>query len=800
MKRIAVTLFLISQSALLLIAQKGQIEGRVFNAINNAPLAFANIIVTGTNIGATSDLDGKFIFTGITPGFISLTATSIGYETKTTVQFLVSNAKKEYIEIGLNETSQKIDEVVVKASPFRRSVESPVSLRSIGIKEIEKNPGGNRDISRIIQSYPGVASTPNFRNDVIVRGGGANENRFYIDDIEIPNLNHFATQGASGGPVGIINVDFIRGVDFYSGAFPANRGNALSSVFEFKQKDGNPDRLRFRGTLGASDLALTMDGPIGDNSSFIFSVRRSYLQFLFSLLELPFLPTYNDYQLKYRWRINEKNEFSIISVGALDQFALNKKANKTEEQRFILNSIAVNEQWNYTFGTVYKHFYEHGFDTWVYSRNYLNNRAYKYLNHDKSSEDNKLLDYSSDEIENKFRYEHTSQYPMGLKLNYGVSGEQAKFLNETYRKIFLGNELIVQDYENDLMTFNYGTFGQVSKDFLEKRLFLSLGLRFDGSDYSGDMANPLDQFSPRFSASYSLTEKLSANFNTGRYFQRPSNTTLAFRNNDGVLVNRENKIRYIQSDHWVAGLSYLPNESSKISLEGFYKLYTDYPFSVNDSVALASKTVDFGIFGDEEVIPIGKGRAMGFEVLGEWKDLWGINTLFSYTYVRSEFKDIHGSYVPSSWDNKHLFAITATRGFKHHWDFGFKWRFVGGSPYTPYDLDKSAYVQAWNSNGGPLRNYSLFNQNRLKAFHQLDIRVDKQYFFDTWSMMLYIDIQNVYNFKSDTQQPLTNEDGQGNVVILNPSADISQQVYQLRNLDTDGGGTILPSIGVMIEF
>lgn len=787
-------------SAHILVAQKGQIEGRIFNASNNQPLAFANIIVTGTNVGSTSDFDGKFSFTGIEPGFISLTATSIGYETKTTVQFLVSNAKKEYIEIGLNESNEEIEEVEVTASPFRRSVESPVSLRSIGIKEIEKNPGGNRDISRIIQSYPGVASTPNFRNDVIVRGGGASENRFYLDDIEIPNINHFATQGASGGPVGIINVDFIRGVDFYSGAFPANRGNALSSVFEFKQKDGNPDKLKFRGTLGASDLALTMDGPLGDNSSFIFSVRRSYLQFLFSLLELPFLPTYNDYQLKYRWRINEKNEFSIISLGALDQFALNKEANKTEYQRFILNNIAVNEQWNYTFGMVYKHFYEHGYDTWVFSRNYLNNRAYKYLNNDESTEDNKLLDYSSDEIENKFRYEHTSRYASGFKINYGASFEKAKFINSTFRKIFLSNELFTQDYKNDLQLYNYGAFGQVSKDFLEKRLFLSLGLRMDGSDYSDEMANPLSQFSPRFSASYSITEKLSANFNTGRYYQRPSYTTLAFRDNAGVLVNRENNILYIQSDHLVAGFSYLPNESSKISLEGFYKLYADYPFSVNDSVALASKTVDFGIFGDEEVIPIGEGRALGFEILGEWKDLWGINTLFSYAYVRSEFKDIRGDYVPSSWDNKHLFTITATRSFKHHWDFGFKWRFVGGSPYTPYDLDKSAYVQAWNSNGGPLRDYSLFNQNRLGNFHQLDIRVDKQYFFDKWSMMFYLDIQNVYNFKSDSQQALTNEDGQGNVLIVNPGADASEQLYQLRNLDSDGGGTILPTIGVMIEF
>ena len=780
-------------------SQKTKIEGLVVNAINNAPLPFANVIVTGTNIGATTNIDGKFVIEGAKPGYLSLTATSVGFETSTTQRFMVSPSKIAYVEISLKESNLQIEEVEVKASPFRRSTESPVSLRSIGIEEIERNPGGNRDISRIIQSYPGVASTPNFRNDVIVRGGGASENRFYLDDVEIPNLNHFATQGASGGPVGIINVDFIREVDFYSGAFPANHGNALSSVFEFKQKDGNPDKQRFRGTIGASDLALTSDGPLHKNASYILSVRRSYLQFLFELLELPFLPTYNDYQFKYRWRINEKNELSIISIGALDQFELNKEANETEEQRFILNSIAVQEQWNYTAGIVYKHFYKHGYDTWVFSRNHLNNRAHKYLNHDDSNEDNKLFDYRSDEIENKLRFEHQSRYPNGVSYSYGLNTEWAYFGNRTFQKTIINQNLETINYTNDLSLFNYGTFGQISHSFFERRLALSLGFRFDGSNYSDDMANLLEQFSPRFSASYLLTEKVSVNFNTGRYYQRPAYTTLAFRNNNNELVNKQNKLRYIQSDHLVAGIGYLPNEKARISLEGFYKRYADYPFSVVDSVALASKTVDFGVFGDEEVIPIGEGRAYGLELMGELKAIWNTNATLSYTLVRSEFKDIDGHYVPSSWDNKHLFTFTATRDFPKNWEVGMKWRFVAGAPYTPYD-PTSANRLIWDTNSGAILDYSRFNEERLGAFHQLDIRIDKQYYFDKWSLMVYLDIQNVYNFKSDTAPVLVNEDGNGNPVIVNPEVQLQEQLYQLRELETDGGGTILPTIGIMLEF
>ena len=241
------------------------------------------------------------------------------------------------------------------------------------------------------------------RNDVIVRGGGPSENTFYLDDVEIPNINHFATQGASGGPVGILNVDFIREVNFYSGAFPANRGDALSSVLEFKQKDGNKEKLEVKGTLGASEVALTLDGPIGEKTTFIFSARRSYLQLLFAVLELPFLPTYNDVQFKIKTKLNSKSELTLIGLGALDQFNLNLDANETEDQQYILNYLPVNEQWNYTVGAVYKHYREKSYGTWVISRSYLNNTSYKY-------QDNIELDslktfyYSSTEAENKYRY------------------------------------------------------------------------------------------------------------------------------------------------------------------------------------------------------------------------------------------------------------------------------------------------------------------------------------------------------------------------------------------------------------
>jgi hypothetical protein len=380
MNRILLFIYITLLSVSEIFAQQnsGIIKGRVYNAKTNEGVPFATVQVWGTTIGAVTDFDGNFIFTGIKPGFAELRVSSLGFKPFISSAVMVTNSNQVNIEIPLEESDISIGEVVIKASPFAKKIETPISVRIIGIDEIEKNPGGNRDISKVIQSYPGVASTPAFRNDVIVRGGGPNENRFYVDNVEIPYLNHFSTQGASGGPVGILNVDFVQSVDFLSGAFPASKGNALSSVLNFTFVDGNKDKMKYKATLGASDLGLTIDGPAGENGTLLLSVRRSYLQFLFSALKLPFLPTYTDFQVKYKVRLNPKNELTIIGLGAKDDFSLNLEANETEFQRYILDYIPVQEQYSYVAGLVLKHFRDNGYDTWVLSRNYLNNSQYKY--------------------------------------------------------------------------------------------------------------------------------------------------------------------------------------------------------------------------------------------------------------------------------------------------------------------------------------------------------------------------------------------------------------------------------------
>lgn len=776
-----------------LIAQNGRVEGRVFDATSNEPLPFANVVVRGTTIGATTDFDGKFKIVGLNPGFVILEATYVGYKNAVSAEVLISNTKIEYVEIAMTSTGLNLDEVEVRANPFERTEESPLSLQKLGVSEIETSPGSNRDISRVIQSLPGVGTGLSFRNDIIIRGGGPSEATFFLDGVQIPTINHFATQGSSGGPVGILNADFISAVDFYSGAFPANRGNALSGVFEFTQKEGNKEKPRFRASVGASELSLTADGPAGDKSSYIFSVRRSYLQFLFDALGLPFLPTFNDYQLKWKTRFDKRNELTIVSIGSLDQFRLNTGIdNPTEDQEYILSFLPVNEQWSYAIGAVYRHFKPNSFQTIVLSRNMLNNISYKYPENDESQ--SRILDYDSQEIENKLRFENNIRY-RDYKFVYMLGAEYAKYFNSTRQLQFVSNELQQIDYRSDLDLWKFQGSAQLSRSFLNDRLMLSAGLRTDANTYAARMQNPLNQLSPRLSASYVLSEKWAMTFNTGRYFQLPAYTTLGFRDNSGVLVNKLNDLDYIGSNHVIGGIQFIPQQDVFFSAEVFYKNYFNYPFSVRDSVSLANKGADFGVVGAEEVISDGTGRAYGFELLNRTRLKSGLNLILSYTYVRSEFSDKSDNLIASSWDFRHIVALTATQNLKRNWIIGAKWRFNGGLPYTPFDPDKSSLVEAWDAQGGPYLDFSRFNQLRFGQFHQLDVRVDKKYFFDRWSLMLYMDIQNLYNFKAEQQDNLIREkDVNGNFILTDGGTR-----YKLRGIPNTAG-TVLPTIGIMVEF
>jgi hypothetical protein len=573
----------------------------------------------------------------------------------------------------------------------------------------------------------------------------------------------------------------------------------LSSILSFNFIEGRTDRWAGRFTLGASEVALSGEGPTSKRSSMVVSVRRSYLQLLFKALGLPFLPTYNDFTLKHTIKFKNNSDLTIIGIGAYDQFNLNLERNETEDQRFILEVLPTNTQWNYTAGARYRYFTKNGTLLLVGSRNHLNNRAFKYRNNDESDPNNKLLDYISNEIENKLRFEHTLRKG-GFKINYGALYEFATYTNETFTKISTPAGVQTIDYDSEINFNKYGFFGQVSKALFSERWTLSAGVRADGLDYSATTSNPFKQLSPRVSSSLSITDFLTWNANAGLYYQLPPYTTLGYRNNAGSLVNKDNGITYISCAHYVTGFQFNTKKNSQFSVEGFYKDYGNYPFLLRDSVSLANLGGDFGVIGDEPAVPLSDGRAYGVELFFQQKLFKGFFGIVSFTYVRSEFTDKNNNYIPSSWDNQYLVSLTFGKKFNRNWEVGWRWRLLGGTPLTPYDIPNSSLVNNWNINQSGLFNFNQLNTLRGDVAHQLDIRIDKKWFFKKWNLNLYFDIQNAYNFQLKGQPTLVlDRDVNGNPQIENPSDPLELQRYKTKFID-NVVGTLIPSLGVVVEF
>lgn len=775
---------------LKVFAVEYQIKGTVIDKSTRQPLEFVNVLVVGLGIGASTDSNGNFTITQVPPGIYRLQASFLGYKTALTPEYRVNHVTP-YVQIELEEENTSLNEVVVTASPFQKVVESPVSLRVIGLQEIEKAPGANRDISKVVQNYPGVAFSPiGYRNDLIVRGGGPSENRFYLDGVEIPNINHFSTQGASGGPVGLIDADLIRSVKFYSGAFPADRGNALSSVLDFSLRDGDMERNSLKATLGASEVSLSSNGHLGKKTSYLVSVRQSYLQALFKVLGLPFLPAYTDASFKLKTRFDSHNELTLLGLGGLDRMKLNLGI-EGEDAEYMLSYLPKIEQETYTVGGVYRHYTPIHVQTIVLSQSYLNNRNIKYRNNDESSEDNLTLHLGSVEQETKLRMENTSSWSV-WKVKAGFGLNYSRYKSDEYRKIF-ADALREYNYHTDLSLWRWGLFASIDYAAPDKSFTASIGVRTDGNNYSDKMKELWRQLSPRLSVSYRLAEGLFLSGHVGLYYQLPSYTALGFKGEAGDYVNKH--LDYISVSQESVGLSWTPNENMEFSVEGFYKLYGNMPFSLSDQIPLSCKGNDYGTIGNEALSSEAKGRSYGAELMFKWLLTQKLNLSSSLTIFKSEFKDgKQGSYVPSAWDNRFILNVSGTYNFPKHWSLGAKVSCIGGSPYTPYDEAKSSLVEAWDVQGRAYYDYSRYNQERLPVFGQLDVRVDKTFYLKKCMLGFYLDIQNITASKLRRPDALMST-GQ----IENPSAPLAEQRYVMKSIRQESG-TLLPTLGITFEY
>ena len=757
------------------------------DAQSEQPLEGATVLLLGTSYGVVTNEEGKFTFLDVPTQTYNIQVSFLGYETQTLYNVILKSVGNIPLQFKLEEISESLEEVIVVQSPFKSSSETPLSTQTFSVVEIETYPGGNNDITKVVQSMPGISpSIGGFRNDIIIRGGAPNETVYYLDGIEIPNINHFSTQGSAGGPVGMVNVSFIREVTLSSSSFGAEYDNPLSGVLAFEQREGDANGFGGNLRLGASETALTLEGPLFNTdkskpaqTTFLFSLRRSYLQFLFELIGLPIRPDYWDYQWKIKHEIDAYNSLSFIGIGAIDDFSVKAPDEFDEEQQAALEQVPIIDQRSTTVGLAWKRKYKNGkgFLNTVVSSNRLENVFARY--EDNTTKTGTIFQNDSYEWETKFRIQAT-QYGDQWKWSTGVNVQNSSYQNNTR---FLYYDIA---YNTDVNFVKYGLFLKASRAFLNDRLDFSWGIRSDADSFS-EGSSLLDNISPRLSFSYALTEnqRWKLNASAGRYFKIPTYTMLGFQNQQGIFANQQ--AAYTRSDHWVGGIEYNLTPASRFTVEGFRKNYANYPVSIIDGVSLANKGGGFEVLGNEAIRSEGEGQSSGVEVLFQQKLSNNFYGVFAYTYFSSEFSGADGVLRPSVWDSRHLISFSGGYKLKRNWELSARWRFAGKNPYVPVDLEQSivSYPEL-------ILDYDRLGEVKLNSFNLADIRIDKKWNFKNLSFNLYFEVQNFLAQPNPSPPEYGLNRGENGTLVLPKS------LVQLST--TEGNSTPLPSFGFVLYF
>lgn len=757
----------------------GSLTGTVIDSESGLPLEGATVTVDKSNFFAVTDQNGFFEIVDLPTTTYNITARFIGFKIQTKFNIIVKSAGNRSLDFVLSPMPDKLDEVILNESPFKTSIETPLSTQTFSAVEIETYPGGNNDITRVIQSLPGISpSVGGFRNDIIIRGGGPNETVYYIDGIEIPNINHFSTQGSSGGPVGLVNISFIKDVTLSTSSFGAEYDNALSGVLAFNQKDANKEKLVGNFRLGSSEAGLTIEGPINNKSSFILSLRRSYLQFIFKAFGFSFLPDYWDYQFKLNHEIDSNNSIKLIGIGSIDKLTVNEPDKFNFENQSVIEQIPLTNQNTETFGLTWRRIYKsmNGFFDLSISNNNLNNNFIRYKDNLTKSDPT----YSNISRENETKLRFISNHNFNdLKFSFGFNLTSAKYTNNTKFNFY------DIDYVTDLNLIKYGFFVKSSKLIFNQRLGVSFGFRFDQDNFTSDN-NIFSNFSPRLSLSYSLSEdnNWKLNLSTGLYYKIPTYTALGFKDINDNFLNTN--MLYTKSNHYVFGIEYNTSYSSRFTIESFYKKYNNYPVSVLDNISLANKGADFEVLGNEFLLSNGKGKSYGLEFLYQQKLQNNFYGIFSYTFFFSEFSNLDNIYLPSVWDNRHLISFTGGYKLKKNWEISSKLRYTGNTPYAPVDTTSSSF-----SYPEIIFDYSQLGNYFLQSFTKLDFRVDKRWNFKSTSMNFYIDIENLL----------------GNEIPIPPEYGLSRDEKQniimpidLIEVESDNRNSVIPSLGFVFYF
>ena len=302
---------------------EGNLQGNILDKNTKKPLLGVNIYITNNEKGTTTSEKGFYLFKDMSVGTYTIQFSYIGYEKVTKTDIIIKPKRTTYLNLEMLSSAIELENVVVESGYFSEIENKPLGTVNFSSEEVRRAPGSAGDVSRILYGLPSLAKVNDSRNSLIVRGGSPIENTFYIDNIEIPNINHFPVEGSSDGPIGILNVDLIEDVNFYSGGFSSIYGDRLSSIMEISFREGAKDKFRPQLNLSMQGFGGVVEGPISDKGSYMFTASKSYLELILNENETGgALPSYGDAQAKVVYNLNEKNKLTLLEVFSLDQINL----------------------------------------------------------------------------------------------------------------------------------------------------------------------------------------------------------------------------------------------------------------------------------------------------------------------------------------------------------------------------------------------------------------------------------------------------------------------------------------------
>jgi hypothetical protein len=764
---------------------KSAIEGVIVSAATQEPIAGVKVEVVGKKFGAVTNNAGKFSIKNIPVGVYSLRVSAFSFEPFIQSDVFVGSGKPYSVTIELRPQAVQLGTAEVEASYFRKSAETITSTQLLNAEDIRRAPGVQEDVVRAVALLPGVGVAAAGRNDLAVRGGAPFENLFLIDNIEVPNINHFGSQGSTGGPLSIINIDFVRDVSFSTGGYGAKYGDRVSSVTNLTLREGNDQRFSGKANLSATGFGVYAEGPIAGAGSYLVGVRRSYLDLIFKAAGFGFIPEYWDFTAKVNFKIDNKNSLSFIGIGALGTVAFN---NDTEAKRLANSRVTAPAQNQYFSGLTWKTLFGNGFMNVTLGRTFTRftteQNVYSRVatapgGRDSTDRTTQILRAFTTEGETSLRADVILQATDNLEVSFGNIAKYASALDfDLYAAGFVRLDNLGKPRELSVDTaftaFRNATYAQAAWSLTDK-FKVTAGLR---ADYYGFLTQENFVVSPRLAFSYALTPTQTLNLSGGRYYQSPQFIWLL-----GDASNRAN-IKPIRVDQAVLGYEHILTSDLKFQIEGYYKTYANYPARVwrPDAVIAPSGFDDITNdipFGLEPITSVGEGVAYGVEVFVQKKlseiPLYG---LISVSFNRTMFKGLAGVWHPGSFDSPFILNVAAGYRFSDEWELSMKVRSATGLPFTPFVATTEQARQVGLPVGTP--DFTRFNEGgRLRNFYSLDARLDKRWYLSGLTLVTYIDVQNVTGRRNESQ---VRWDAQ------------TQQAVRTLSIG------ILPSIGVAIEF